>query len=114
MRSHSELIALIDSVTTAAEQELGLPLEYEEFAKAFEAVKQERYIKFLYKRIGHLPDIDYLNFVEILKNPSSPPEAPKEEPILKEVVPSAPLSLETPINENQVRRGRGRPKTKVG
>ena len=108
MRDKKALLSLISLTNEGALEFVGKPFTYEEFGQALEAVRQTRYAAYIYKRIGHLPDIDFVNLIEVLKNPSL------EEEVIQEALP--PLENPT-INEESTtapRRGRGRPKTKVG
>lgn len=64
MRSPEEIKKIVDTVDEAFSVEFGRRLNPALFAQVFKDLTAERLKKFLLKRVGHLPDADFLSFIE--------------------------------------------------
>lgn len=67
-RDSEALKEVLANLEKGAQEDFGISFSYPEFKDALEVVRQARYSAFIYRRIGHLPDIDFLNLIEALKN----------------------------------------------
>ncbi len=66
MRSPEEIGKILEVVDEAFQVEFGRKVNGALFAQAMKDLTAERLKKFLHKRIGHLPDADFLSFAEAL------------------------------------------------
>lgn len=117
MRGPEELLTLYNQLKAFCAADLGIVFNLEDFKKAFEDMTQERLAHFLFRRIGHISDVDYFNFLALIKNPRSGVVNQTEEvpPIQKEVIQEPSTSEEDRILieklQNLPAKKRGRAKT---
>ena len=66
MRTKEELAELAEKLIEHCSADVSCALEAATVSPALKELVQERLKKFFVKRIGHLPDADFLNFTKLL------------------------------------------------
>lgn len=113
-RTKPELVQLLADLKNWFELDLGQLFQHDVLLGTFDEMTKTRLAKFMSRRLGHLPDVDYFNFCNVFAEDmkgtleNAPVRVPVEEPVVIKAVEDA-LEVAA-IPEVEVRRPRGRPK----
>jgi len=83
-RTKEELAELLENLKDWYRQDFRIEYKADALKAVMEQLLEDRMGKFLYRRIGHLPDADFISFVKIFLDDAEP-----KSPVVPEVKPEA-------------------------